>query len=216
MAWTVLFGIPTIVFLVLSIVTLASSVLSTTFLLPEPLVVARALAGYMYAFVSLLYTQLGKPQEVDRLREKDDLIVQLKKEKDDQLAELWREHEGNLTELRANFKKQMADLQLENNRLQVSLKQQNEELARQNGLLEQTKKVQREMEEALNKSADDALGAYSAECKVWLKSGLKSVSIDAISEYTGHSKRKIQGAINSGYLQTTSRNKELILVWCLN
>jgi len=65
---------------------------------------------------------------------------------------------------------------------------------------------------AVHKSSEDALQAYSEECLNWLRSGTKTVSLEEITRYTGHSKRKIEGAINKGYLQTASRNKELILV----
>src|SRR5579884_373239 len=75
--WTVLYGAPTLVFLVLSMITLGCSVVSVTFTLPGPLIVIRALAGFIYAFASLLYWRLGADQEVDRLRKKDDLINDL-------------------------------------------------------------------------------------------------------------------------------------------
>jgi len=88
--WTVLYGAPTLVFLILSMITLGCSVVSVTFTLPGPLLVIRALAGFIYAFASLLYWRLGGEQEVDRLRKKDELInglIAANKELTDQLEE---------------------------------------------------------------------------------------------------------------------------------
>src|SRR6266699_3550093 len=62
MIWSVLYGLPTLVFLALSLITLGNAVASVTFEMPTGLVVIRALAGYLFAFTSLLYTQIGIPQ----------------------------------------------------------------------------------------------------------------------------------------------------------
>src|ERR1700676_1027048 len=73
--WAVLYGMPTLVFLVLSVFTLGNAVASVDFRMPVVFVVIRAIAGYWFAFTSLLYMQLGTPQERDRLQEKDDKIA---------------------------------------------------------------------------------------------------------------------------------------------
>lgn len=192
--WSVLYGLPTLVFLTLSLFTLGSSVTSTRFIMPEYLIVVRALAGYMFAFTSLLYTQLGKPQEVDRLVKKDVFIAELKEENAATLATLQQEKDAMI-----------ADLEKENARLKDDLSQVKQ-------LLTESKNTQTELLKAVNKSSEDALQAYSAECINWLKSGIKTVSSEEITRYTGHSKRKIDGAITKGYLQLAPRNKELILV----
>ncbi len=173
--WAVLYGLPTIVFLVLTLVTLGCSVANTTFIMPMPFVVIRALAAFIFAFTSLLYTQLGVPMEADRLREKDSLI---------------------------------ADLQNETARLDQLIENQNAEM-------EKSKKRFEDFQNSVNKSNDTALGAYSQECIDWLKSGVKSVLPDEINRLTGHSKRKINGAIASGNLQVSPRNKERILTFSL-
>lgn len=105
--WTVLYGLPTLVFLVLSLITLGCSVTSVNFRLPEPLIVVRALAGYMFAFTSLLYTQLGVPQEKDKLQKKDDLLAVLRQEKDAMIAEL----SGKNAQLQEIVQRQNAELQ---------------------------------------------------------------------------------------------------------
>jgi len=72
--WFVLFGLPTVTFAVLTVVTIGESVLQVGFLLPPYMVVIRALSAYFFAFVALLYQQIGIPMEVNRLQEKDRLI----------------------------------------------------------------------------------------------------------------------------------------------
>lgn len=169
--WTVLYGGPTLVFMLLSLATLGCSVANATFEMPGWAVVTRALAGYMFAFTSLLYTQLGTPQERERLTQKDGII---------------------------------ADLQNETRRL-------NDVIEHQKAELQKAKQQYEDRLNAANKSSDVALGAYSAECLDWLKSGVKTVSVDDINRLTGHSKRKITHALASGHLQVSPRNKELIL-----
>lgn len=179
LAWAVLFGIPTCIFLILSIVTLGNAVANAAFQLPEPLVVMRAIAGFWYAFVSLLFTQIGHPSEVNRLQQKDQIIAQL---------------------------------QEQNRAVLEHLREQTAETERAKRQIDDLKNALSRVEKTVNKSSDTALQAYSAECKTWLKSGIKTVSIEEITRYTGHSKRKIQAAITSGNLFPSTRNKELILV----
>lgn len=205
LVWTVLYGIPSVFFVGLSAYTIGESVASIGFIMPEPLVIIRALAGYLFASTSLLYWQLGKPQEVERLRKKDEEREALKKEKDGTISELQAET-ARLTDLLASETARLTGLlQSETARLTALITEQNGIMARQ-------KKQNEELVNTVNKSADDALEAYSDECKKWLRSGVKTVSVDDINQFTGHSKRKIHGAIDAGKLQTASRNKELIMV----
>lgn len=199
--WSILYGLPTLVFLVLSLFTLGSSVMSVNFRLPEPLIVVRALAGYMFAFTSLLYTQLGVPQERDRLQKKDGLLSALRQEKD-AFIEVLRQEKDAIIE----------GLNRETARLQEIISEQKEELQEQKGLLAESKSAQSELIKALNKSSDSALQAYSEECMNWLKSGIKTANVDDIARFSGHTKRKIANAITGGMLQTAPRNKDLILV----
>jgi len=192
--WSILYGLPTIVFLVLSLVTLGSSVASSDFQLPQYLVVIRALAGYMFAFTSLLHAQLGIPQEADRLQRKDESI-----------AALQAEMERALEALRTEKDAMIAGLQKEMQRLSATVASQSDEIGK-------AKKTQEQLLNAVNKSEDMALQAYSEDCIAWLKSGNKTVSIEEITRYSGLSKRKVEGAISKGLLQTAPRNRDLILV----
>lgn len=210
--WSILYGLPTLIFLVLSLITLGCSVVSVNFRLPEPLVVVRALAGYMFAFTSLLYTQLGIPQERDRLQKKDDLLATLRQEKDGIIVEL----ESENVRLREAFQQERAQIiaqwESKTSQLQQVIAQQNAAMEEQKMLLSESKNAQSELLKALNKSSESALTGYSEECITWLKSGVKTVSIEDITRFSGHSKRKIANAITAGMLQTAPRNKDLILV----
>lgn len=232
--WSALFGLPTLVFLVLSLITLGCSVASVSFLMPEPLIIVRALAGYMFAFVSLLYARLGVPQERDRLQQKDDVIASLRHQYEEKLAEWGREkeiivahwrqqNESSLLELRREKDAIIADLRRQNesnlaewNRqnqlLQTTIEFQTREIASQKVLLTETKNAYRHLQNELDKSEETALQVYSHECLRWLKSGIKTVSVEEITRFTGHSKRKIEHAITKGSLQTAPRNRELVLV----
>ncbi len=212
LAWAVLFGLPTLVFLVLSLITLACSVLSVNFRLPEPLIVVRALAGYLFAFAGLLYTQLGLPQEKDRLQKKDSFINQLRQESSDSLATLRQENTVSFEALRQEKETIISALQNDNLRLQEIIEQHKAELRESKELLAESKNTQMELLKAVNKSSETALQAYSQECINWLRSGVKTVSVDDINHFTAHSKRKIGNAITAGNLQTASRNKDLVMV----
>lgn len=181
--WVVLYGGPTLVFLGLSLYTLGSAVANVTFEMPKELVVARALAGYIFAFTSLLYTQIGTPQEQDRLAEKDVSIAR------------WQSETARLNAVLASETARLESLIAEQNEIILASKKRNEALANE-----------------VNKSAQSALDAYSVDCKNWLMSGVKTAFVETVSEFTGHSKRKINNAIAAGNLQVSPRNKELILV----
>lgn len=201
LTWSILYGVPTVIFLLLSLITIGCSVLSINFQLPSFMIAIRALAGYLYGLVSLLYTQLGVPQERDRLQKKDGLLSTLRQEKDAILDGLRQEKEQIIAQSESKATE-----------LQAFIARQNEELREQKGLLEESKNAQMELIKALNKSSESALQGYSEECKTWLKSGIKTVMLDDIARFTGHAKRKIANAITSGMLQCAPRNKELILV----
>jgi hypothetical protein len=64
-AWAIAFAIPTLVFLVMTVITMTSfvsfeAVNKTTFQATGFMLVVRCLAGYWYGMVSMLFTKLGK------------------------------------------------------------------------------------------------------------------------------------------------------------
>jgi hypothetical protein len=214
--WSILYGLPTIVFLVLSLITLGSAVASVNFQMPTPLVVVRALAGYTFAFTSLLYTQLGEPQEKDRLAKKDALLEELRSRMEKMIAQLRQENATNLSNLRQQKDDVIAKLLQEKDAIVTQFHQErnnaNQKIAELNERLSAHQKREEDLVKTIHKSEESSLQAYSSECREWLSSGVKTVSLDEISHYTGHSKRKIDNAITAGNIQTAPRNKKLILV----
>jgi hypothetical protein len=115
--WCILYGLPTLVFLTLDIITVACSVLAVNFELPPALIVARALSAYTFALVALLYMQLGKPQEADRLKEKDLFIDQLQEQvrllkvETESLVESINQQKQSLVEHKAAQKRLIEEMQ---------------------------------------------------------------------------------------------------------
>jgi len=212
LTWSILYGLPTAIFLVLSLITIGCSMVKVDFNLPSYMVVARGLAGYSYGLIALLYSQLGVPQERDRLQQKDAMMAELNRQYAINLAESNQQHESMLANVRREKEELTAKRHQDNALLTAKIDGQTSEIEQLKALLVEYKNTERELINAVHKSSEDALQAYSEECLNWLRSGTKTVSLEEITRYTGHSKRKIEGAITKGYLQTASRNKELILV----
>jgi hypothetical protein len=74
--WTLLYGCPTIVFLVIDIAIISSP--NVTYVLPDYLVSARSIMAYLYGLTAILYHYAGKDQETDRLKAKDVLVGELR------------------------------------------------------------------------------------------------------------------------------------------
>jgi hypothetical protein len=209
--WIALYGLPTLVFLVLSAITLGCSVASTTFIMPMPLVVIRALAGFMFALTALLYHYLGLPQERDRLEKKDRLLSTMAEQNTATITSLELQSADTLAALQQKMDTLVSELRNDNQVLRASLDSANREIENLKSLLADAKSMKEQLQNAMAKSDDIALQAYSEECLNWLKGAGKSVSLDEITRFTGITKRKIGVAIDRGTLQTASRNKELIL-----
>lgn len=203
--WSFLFGIPAVIFLVLSLVTLGCSVVNVTFTMPSFFVVVRALAAFIFAFSAFVYHFLGKPQERERLQKKDAIIAEWQTE----TARFFDAFQKESVRLHQKWQTEKATLIAEWQREKARL---NAEIEKQNELLAESKKQQSMLLSAVNKSSDEALQGYPEEFINWLKSGIKTVSVDELNRRTGHSKRKIQRAINEGSLQTAPRNNELIRI----
>jgi hypothetical protein len=124
-AWSILYGLPTITFLGLSLWTIGCSVLKVGYTLPDWMVVCRALAGYTYGITALLYWIIGKPQEVDTLKEKDSFIAQLRQEMATKLAELQEQKDKIITQLRQEMATKLAQLQQEKDDLVFQFQQEN-------------------------------------------------------------------------------------------
>jgi uncharacterized coiled-coil protein SlyX len=82
------------------------------------------------------------------------------------------------------------------------------EIERQKSLLDEYERQNAKLQREVKKADGDALEAYSEECRNWLRSGIKTATVEDIAQSTGHSKRKIMNA----KLPVSTRNKELIVV----
>lgn len=219
-AWSLLYGLPTATFLGLSLWTIGCSVLKIGYTLPDWAIVCRALAGYTYGITALLYWIIGKPQEADRLQEKDDLLTQIKEahakfvadlshEKDGIIATLKKEKDDIVLRFQQENTNNLATVGIEKQGLLQQIESQKREIAQLKELFETVKTEKQQLFEALNQSNEDALQAYSSECFEWLNSGVRSATIEEIVKYTGHKKAKIEGAINRGILKTATHSKEI-------
>lgn len=123
--WTILYGVPAVFFAGLSAYTIGMSVANIDFVMPQPFVVTRALAGFLFAFTSLLYWKLGEPQDADRLRKKDSEFKQLREEKDTELAQLREEKDSALSKLQKEKEDAITKLCEEKDTLIAKLQQDN-------------------------------------------------------------------------------------------
>ncbi len=182
--WTLLYGCPTIVFLVIDIAIISSP--NVTYALPDYLVSARSIMAYLYGLAAIIYHYVGKEQETDRLKIKDVLILELQAS-----VQL-------LTQERADA--------IAKEQEQIILLRQ--ELATVKAAWESEQKELAMLQKEIKKGTDDALQAYGEDCVKWLYSGIKTASIDDIGQRTGHSKQKIVKA----KLRRSPRNQDLILI----
>jgi hypothetical protein len=216
LVWSILFGLPTVTFAILTIITISEAVMQVGFQLPPYLIVTRALSAYFFAFIAMLHTQIGQPQEVNRLMEKDNRIDELTKHYEEKIAALRSESAARLDSLQHGSTEKFARFQTESHtaidRLNAQLQEANSTISRLNDRLSETEKAKALLANSVQKASDTALQAYSQDCQNWLKSGIKTALVDDIATNTGISKRRILAAIRSKKLQTASRNHDLVLV----
>jgi len=185
--WPILFGLPTLVFLFISVLTVSCSVLKVNYVMPDWGIVSRALSGYVFAVVYLLYEKLGEPcyaserkgleAEVDQLQARIDMLV--------------ADHSAEKQMLIAEHSMKIEDLT-------TMLKTQSQQV---NLLAEKASSLELRGLENYPKVVND-----------WIEKGAKTVSLGEIEVTTGHSKRQINAAVKSGKLAKDNRNKGLIRV----
>lgn len=218
--WTILFGIPAIVFLVMDFVTISCSVVNVTFTMPGFFVVLRADSAFIFAFGSLIYFFLGKPQERERLAEKDSLIAGLQAELKSEIARLSQEKEDAINGIQARLIPEITRLNQEMSRLKSEHQREIDRLTAEyegeitllSNDLDRSRTQETMLLQAVNKSRESSLQGYSQECIDWLMSGIKSASVAEIKQYTGLTTAKINNAIAPGKLRTTPNNKALITI----
>jgi hypothetical protein len=221
--WAIVFGIPAVTFLLMDFITISCSVANVSFTMPTFFVILRADSAFIFAFGSLIFFFLGKPQERERLAEKDGLLAGLKADMQASLTALNTEKDKLLTELRVEKDRLIATLtsekasilafaSQEKESLLSTIDAKNDEIESLKSLLTETQKGYAELHRSVNQSEDTALQAYGEKCILWLKSGVKSANVETITQYTGLGTAKINNALKRGDLKVTPNNKELILI----
>jgi hypothetical protein len=218
--WTVIYGIPAVTFLVMDFVTISCSVVNVTFEMPAFFVVLRADSAFIFAFGSLIYFFLGKPQEKERLAAKDNTIAglraemaaalaMLKQEKDDLLATFTQEKTTLLADFNNERTAILSKTGQEKDSLLAKIDVQSDEIESLKSMLTETQRGYTELHKAVNRSEEDALQGYGEVCVSWLKSGIKSADVPTIIHYTGLSTAKINNAFKRGELRKAPNDLDL-------
>lgn len=208
--WAVLYSIPAGFFLVLTIVTITAFVSTKGDAQFVPVVgsqlVIRCLSGWMYAVVNMLFKKLGEPHYASKLEALETVIASQKAEMEQSKSHF----ETALQTANSNFQTAMAAKQSEfEYQINLIVEQSKTQIDHfQNLLKTQNEQVQKLSERASSLSSQ-GLENYPKVISELIDQGVKTVSVDILSELTGISKRRINAAKT---LQRTSRNKELILV----
>jgi DNA-binding protein H-NS len=190
LTWGILFGLPTIVFMGLSLWTLGSSSLHIGYEMPPFIIATRALSGYLYGFLSMLFVLIGKPDYADFVSSKENKIADL---------------EASIATQKA---KMQADIEEQKNRLETIIENLTNDLETVNvRLIESTNQTRRLAQRAENLERT-GIEDYPNVISEWIEKGVKTVSIDEIATITGHSKRRLCKAP----FQRHNRNKDLIIV----
>jgi hypothetical protein len=206
MVWAILFGLPTVVFASLTTWTLASSALQIGYQMPSVLVATRVLAGYAYGFLSMLFVLIGEPDNADYVGGLKDDIESLNLE----IERVTSRFETALQTANHNFQIAMQSKQNEfEYQLNLLMEQSQNEIEYFQNLIESQNEQVKKLSERASSVVSSGLENYPKVLTKLVNSGIKTVSVDDLSELTGISKRRINAA---KMLQRTSRNKDLIFV----
>jgi len=199
--WPILFGIPSLVFLYISIMTVSCSVLKVNYVMPDWGIVSRALAGYTFAIVYLLYEKLGEPCYASERKAMEQTIADQKME----MEQAKSHFEDALKTANSNFTIAMQSKQSE-------FEYQIKAIEHLQNLLE-TKSMQVEkLSERASSLEREELAFYPKVQSLWIEKAKRTVSIDEIVDVTGLSKQRIRAAITGGKIARDNRNKELFRV----
>lgn len=176
--WATLFGLPTLLFIVLSAWTLAASSLSIGYEVPAFFSVASTIAAYVFSISALLYWKIGSKDYADYVND------------------LEAEYGAECTELSAEIDRLKSEIETINEAYSV---ERSELLDR----LTNTNKQVNQLAERASSLALQGLENYPIEVIEWLNNGNRTCTLDELIAETGFSKRKIQSA----NLQVDPRNK---------
>ncbi|HEY7414681.1 MAG TPA: hypothetical protein VH593_05780, partial [Ktedonobacteraceae bacterium] len=194
MAWFFLFLVPGGFFLIVTLITLSFSMGNTQFTLPMWLIIPRGVAAFFYGFFSLIYPKIGKPQETERLHQRDEKIKALEEEMQARVAEMTAHTQGIVQQWQDETHAMRQEI--------TALYQQIDGLNSEKSALYTS----------LNASDETALQAWGENVIPWLDSLDKTVHKDDIARETGMPMRSINKAIEGKELQSRGTNKALIWV----
>jgi hypothetical protein len=183
LTWAILFGIPTLIFAMLTLWTLTLSALKVGYELPNLLIATRVLAGYIYGFMSMLYMLIGKPDNAD-------FISGLK---------------SDIESLKSDIATQHLLFSEERNRI---LSESKTEIDRLQSLINIHIVESQKLHETASRAGLQSLENYPNVILELVNTGAKTVLYDDIPRLTGHSKQRLAKA----KLQRTPRNKDFVVV----
>ena len=209
--WSYLFGIPSAIFITFSLVNIGLSLASSTYSMPDNVVVARGLTCFIYALLCFIYDSRGHDCLANEVRERDSQIATL----ESRLVEKDRVNEQALADQERQFEiaLQVKDRELfaikEESFLQLEAKQNEIEVF----LLElsSVKSEKLRLAEKASSLVSDKLSYYPKLTAFLEKEGCKTIDIDTIVSVTGIAKRRINKAIADKSLSLQSRNKEVLV-----
>ena len=225
--WPILFGLPSMVFLYISIMTVSCSVLKVNYVMPDWGIVSRALAGYTFAIVYLLYEKLGEPCYASERKAMEQTIADQKMEmeqanekaqralaeKQSEIKQVTSRFEEALKTANSNFTIAMQSKQSEfEYQIKAIVEEGKNRIEHLQNLLE-TKSMQVEkLSERASSLEREELAFYPKVQSLWIEKAKRTVSIDEIVDVTGLSKQRIRAAITGGKIARDNRNKELFRV----
>jgi len=155
--------------------------------MPDWGIVARALSGYCFAIIFLLYEQLGKPCYAKERQGLEQTIADLNTHIEDMVKD---------------YSTKIEDL----------TRSHSIEVTRLTGILETQNRQVNLLAEKATSLELQGLDSYPKVQKEWIEKGVKTCSIGEIELVTGLSRQRINAAIRANKLQKDNRNKELIRV----
>lgn len=202
LVWAVLFGLPTLVFLGLTIFILGMPI---GYVLPTILIQARTWAGYAYGILSMLYFLIQLPDNADATSKLKDQIAQLEVDVQTQKAMSTAEIDA----LKLAHSKEIDAMQTAHLAETTQLAQTHIEETTRLALLLNDQSTQIELLAERASSLDaDVQALYPKVQSTWINRDVKSVSIDEIIQTTGLSRQRINAGINSGKIKSTRQGSK--------
>lgn len=201
LTWSILFGLPTLVFAGLTIWTLCASALQIGYIMPAFLIATRVLAGYVYGFVTMLFVLIQEPDNADyvtglksdhssEVATLNDKIVML----NNTIEESKVDFADAIEQFKCDFEVRLNEKDSALNELRMISKSQNEQV--------------KQLTDKASSLVRHDLANYPKVVSELIETGKATIQIDEAVNLTGISKRRL----NNANLKRHSRNRDLIMV----